>query len=100
MMRTQAANDAVHQARSSIVYACDLQGTPITGFDLQIAAIGQFHHATLATRNERDFVGVVIRLMNPWAMPTSPRVLRVHQSTASWTREPVTKPGATATDEL
>ncbi len=42
-------------------------GTPMSGFDAQIASICRVHDAALATRNERDFVGVGLRLLNPWS---------------------------------
>jgi len=34
--------------------------------DLQIAGIVATHGATLVTRNERDFAGTGIQLVNPW----------------------------------
>jgi hypothetical protein len=43
------------------------QGTPISGYDAQIAAICRVNDASLATRNEKDFVGVGIELINPWS---------------------------------
>jgi predicted nucleic acid-binding protein len=42
------------------------QGTPISGYDAQIAAICRIHDARLATRNEKDFAGVGVELVNPW----------------------------------
>lgn len=45
----------------------DRQGTPISGYDAQIAAICQVNNAFLATRNERDFAGVGVELINPWS---------------------------------
>jgi toxin FitB len=45
----------------------DRQGTPISGYDAQIAAICRSNGATLATRNERDFAGVGVELINPWS---------------------------------
>lgn len=41
-------------------------GTPIDGFDAQIAAICRAHAATLATRNTKDFADTGIALVNPW----------------------------------
>jgi toxin FitB len=45
----------------------DRQGRPISGYDAQIAAICRSNGATLATRNERDFAGVGVELINPWS---------------------------------
>jgi predicted nucleic acid-binding protein len=45
----------------------DRHGTPISGYDAQIAAICQVNNAFLATRNERDFAGVGAELINPWS---------------------------------
>ena len=41
-------------------------GTPISGFDAQIAAICQVHNATLASRNGKDFDGAGIDVVDPW----------------------------------
>lgn len=41
-------------------------GRPFSQFDAQIAAICSVHHATLATRNIRDFLDCDIELINPW----------------------------------
>lgn len=49
-----------------IVDRRDRQGTPISGYDAQIAAICRTHDAHLATRNEKDFAGVGVQLVNPW----------------------------------
>lgn len=45
----------------------DRQGTPISGYDAQIAAICRANGASLATRNEKDFAGVGVELINPWS---------------------------------
>lgn len=52
---------------AEIVDLRERSGTPISGFDAQIASICRVHDAALATRNERDFVGVGLRLINPWS---------------------------------
>lgn len=49
-----------------IVDRRDRQGTPISGYDAQIAAICRTHSARLATRNEKDFADVGVDLINPW----------------------------------
>jgi toxin FitB len=50
-----------------IVDRRDRQGTPISGYDAQIAAICRANDAFLATRNEKDFAGVGVELINPWS---------------------------------
>lgn len=50
-----------------IVDQRDRQGTPISGYDAQIAAICRSNDASLATRNEKDFAGVGVELVNPWS---------------------------------
>ncbi len=50
-----------------IVDQRDRQGTPISGFDAQITAICWANNASLATRNEKDFAGVGVELINPWS---------------------------------
>jgi predicted nucleic acid-binding protein len=41
-------------------------GTPIDGFDAQIASICRAHDATLATRNVKDFDSTGIDVIDPW----------------------------------
>lgn len=41
-------------------------GLPISQIDAQIAAISLSHHATLATRNVKDFEECNLDLVNPW----------------------------------
>ncbi len=41
-------------------------GRPISQADAMIAAIAHSHHATLATRNTKDFEACGIHLVNPW----------------------------------
>ena len=50
-----------------IVDLRDRQGTPISGFDAQIAAICRVNDARLATRNEREFAEIGVELINPWS---------------------------------
>ena len=45
----------------------DRLGTPISGYDAQIAAICRVNDACLATRNEKDFAGIGVELINPWS---------------------------------
>lgn len=42
------------------------EGRPISSFDCQIAAIARAHNAALATRNEKDFQGCGVEVINPW----------------------------------
>ena len=53
-------------AYASLVHRRDERGLPIDGFDAQIAAICGAHHATLATRNVKDFEHTGITLVDPW----------------------------------
>lgn len=43
-------------------------GRPTSTPDGQIAAIALAHHATVATRNTRDFEETGVRVVNPWAV--------------------------------
>jgi toxin FitB len=45
----------------------DRLGTPISGHDAQIAAICRANDASLATRNEKDFAGLGVELIDPWS---------------------------------
>lgn len=49
-----------------IVDQRDRQGTPISVYNAQIAAICWANDASLATGNEKDFAGVGVELINPW----------------------------------
>lgn len=44
------------------------QGSPISQFDAQIAAICRTHQAVIATRNVDDFANCQIEILNPWEM--------------------------------
>lgn len=55
---------AAHYA--TIVVAREQTGTPISGFDAQIAAICRAHSARLATRNTADFAELELELIDPW----------------------------------
>lgn len=41
-------------------------GTPISGFDAQIAAVCRSNGAALATRSTKDFTGLGLELIDPW----------------------------------
>ncbi len=49
-----------------IVSRREALGTPIDGFDAQIAAICTVHGAVLATRNVRDFADTGVEVFDPW----------------------------------
>jgi predicted nucleic acid-binding protein len=51
---------------ADVVAERDHAGAPISGFDAQIAAVCRAHHATLATRNTRDFDRLALVLIDPW----------------------------------
>lgn len=50
-----------------IVRRRERAGTPIEGFDAQLASICRAHDAALATRNVKDFEGTGIALIDPWS---------------------------------
>lgn len=45
---------------------CRAIGRPIDNADAQIASITDYHQATLATRNTKDFINCEINLVNPF----------------------------------
>ena len=55
---------------ADVVVEREQSGTPIGGFDAQIAAICRVRGAALATRNTGDFGGLGLTLVDPWAMET------------------------------
>ena len=54
---------------AAIVLRSERAGTPIDGFDAQIASICRAHDASLATRNVRDFHHAGIEVIDPWSGP-------------------------------
>ncbi len=58
------ADAAVEYA--ALVLKRETVGRPISMSDAQIAAVCRVHEHTLATRNERDFEGTGVRIVNPW----------------------------------
>lgn len=53
-------------AYAQVVTAANAAGNPIDFADAAIAAIALEHGFILATRNERDFKGTSVKLLNPW----------------------------------
>jgi toxin FitB len=53
-------------AYADLVAHCESLGSPIDGFDGQIAAICRTHAATLATRNIKDFTNTGVAVVDPW----------------------------------
>ena len=52
---------------ATIVSSRNRQGIPITVEDAQIAAIAIAANLELATRNAKDFLGIIgLKLINPW----------------------------------
>ncbi|MEQ7869854.1 type II toxin-antitoxin system VapC family toxin [Chromohalobacter salexigens] len=62
---------AVHYAES--VAISERAGRVVHTADTQIAAICRQHHATLATRNVKDFEALGIDILNPWEHRSAPR---------------------------
>ena len=52
---------------ATIASAREQAGTPIDGFDAQIASVCRAHQAALATRNLKDFLGTGVEVLDPWA---------------------------------
>ena len=59
------------QAYAAVVDSRARAGSPISGFDAQIAAICLTGNHTLATRNTKDFDALGIDLVNPWLSEAS-----------------------------
>ena len=54
------------EAYAQVVTAANAAGNPIDFVDAAIGAIALEHNFILATRNERDFKGTPIKVLNPW----------------------------------
>jgi predicted nucleic acid-binding protein len=54
------------EAYAQVVTGANAAGNPIDLADAAIAAIALEHNFILATRNERDFKGTSVKLLNPW----------------------------------
>ncbi len=55
------------QQYAIVVAARTTAGAPIRELDAQIAAICRASGSALATRNVKDFIGIELPLINPWA---------------------------------
>ncbi len=64
--RVEPFDAAAAETYPLVVTARENAGRPIAAADAQIAAICRTRHATLATRNVRDFQHTGIELVNPW----------------------------------
>ena len=64
--RVLSFDSAAAEAFSQIAARRRKMGRPISHPDAQISAIAKREEAILATRNEDDFAGCGIRLINPW----------------------------------
>jgi predicted nucleic acid-binding protein len=65
--RLLAFGERSAEAYARVVTAAQAAGNPIDFADAAIAAIAIEHDFVLATRNERDFRGAPVKLLNPWA---------------------------------
>jgi len=59
--------DRSAEAYAEVVTGAHAVGNPIDFADAAIAAIAVEHDFVLATRNERDFRGTPVKLLNPWS---------------------------------
>ncbi len=50
----------------ALVGRLELTGRPLPAMDSLIAALALHHDCALATRNESDFEGTGVRVVNPW----------------------------------
>lgn len=53
-------------AYAEIVSERSAAGCPVSQFDAQISAIAHSRKASIATRNDKDFRGMGLRIINPW----------------------------------
>jgi len=51
----------------TLVARLEAQGRPLPAMDSLIAAIALTHNLYLATRNESDFAGTGVPILNPWS---------------------------------
>ena len=65
--RVLAFSEHSAEAYALVVTGAHALGNPIDFADAAIAAIAVEHNFLLATRNERDFRGAPVKLLNPWS---------------------------------
>jgi hypothetical protein len=65
--RVLAFGERSAEAYARVVTGANAVGNSIDFADAAIAAIAVEHNFMLATRNERDFKGVPIKILNPWS---------------------------------
>lgn len=64
-------------------------GRPLPTIDSLLAATALAHQLVMVTRNARDFQGLGVTVLNPWEDQASVPALRLHQSRARYSVEPV-----------
>jgi len=64
--RIAAIDTAVMLTWGELVARLEKTGRKLPAIDSLIAAIALQHHLTLVTRNERDFAGTGVEIVNPW----------------------------------
>ena len=65
--RILAFSERSAEAYAHVVTGAHAVGNPMDFADAAIAAIAMEHDFLLATRNERDFRGAPVKLLNPWS---------------------------------
>lgn len=65
--RTFVIDLQVARVTGTVMAARERAGTPISIADAQIAGVALTHRAALATRNVRDFQGLGLTIVDPWA---------------------------------
>lgn len=66
-LATLPIDDEVALLAGSLLGRRSMGGRPMSEADAQIAATCLVHDATLATRNTKDFDGLGLKLLDPWA---------------------------------
>lgn len=70
-------------------------GRPLPAIDALLAATALQHDLTLVTRNTKDFLGLQVRLVNPWENSLQRRTASSYATCAtSWNRSAVTSVNA------
>jgi toxin FitB len=64
--RVLAFDQKAAEAFAHVYASAQAAGNPIDFADAAIAAVAAAHGFILATRNERDFKGTGVELLNPW----------------------------------